>query len=419
MRGWAMHSTRIPSLDGMRALAILMVIALHIHQRFPSSSNQTLMNLVFSADGVGIFFVLSGFLITSLLLREYEARGTIGFKHFYLRRTFRILPPLYAYLAFVVVFCRVLSYPLHPKSIAGSALFYLNYFPAGGQWLTEHTWSLCVEEQFYLLWPMALVFVLKRGGKGAAAKLAAALIITAPLLRIATKMSHLAIFDHRLSFLLHTRMDALMSGCLLSLVVGTPKFELLYAKIAKFWWLLPLEFTLVSGALTFFLGVTYRFTVGYTIDSICVALFLVWSTRNQTSPVGNILNSRLMVRIGVLSYSAYIWQTFFIHTENPTWLNRMPWGFIFIWIAALISYKLIEQPAIVFRKYIESHLRADGKRHAVEPGEAREVHAFHQPMGRPGESNFAVSHTGATEPSSSRDNLTLNGGSEPIHSVIQ
>ena len=348
-----MQNARIPSLDGLRAVAILVVIALHMSQRFPPSSHQTLLRIAQNVDGVGIFFVLSGFLITSLLLREYEARGTIGFADFYLRRTFRILPALYAYLVFLVVFCSIVNYPLHISTIAGSALFYLNYFPFGGQWMTEHTWSLCVEEQFYLLWPLTLAFALRRGGRKSGAKLAATLILVAPLLRIATKMSHLAIFDHRLGYLLHTRMDSLMCGCLAALVIGTARFESYYVKFARYWWLLLLEFTVISGALSASVGVNYRFSIGYTIDGICMALFLVWSIRNATSWGGRILNSRVMIKLGVLSYSAYIWQTFFIHESNPTWANRMPWALGSIWIAAFLSYTLIEQPAIRCRKYIE------------------------------------------------------------------
>jgi peptidoglycan/LPS O-acetylase OafA/YrhL len=355
-----MQIRRIPSLDGLRALAILMVIALHLSQRFSIPDLHTKSGafvyviLGLSGDGVGIFFVLSGFLITSLLLREYDATGRIDFYDFYLRRTFRILPPLYAYLAFVVIFCAIIRYPLHLSTITGSALFYRNYYPADGQWLTEHTWSLCVEEQFYLLWPIALVWALNRGGKAAAARLAAVLIILAPVLRVATKTSHLHIFDHRIGYLLHARMDALMCGCLMALLVNTPKFEAFYVRIARFWWLLPLEFMIFSGVLTLSFGVSYRNSVGYTVDSVFVALFLVWAARNEHSWVGKILNSRVMSQIGVLSYSAYIWQTFFIHDGNPTWANHMPWAFALIWIAAALSYNLIEGPSLNLRKSLEN-----------------------------------------------------------------
>src|SRR6202021_1369361 len=162
---------RIPSLDGLRAVAILLVISLHIIQRNITSLGNLKLGvplfLLASGDGVGIFFVLSGFLITGLLLKEYDATGRINLINFYLRRTFRILPPLYTYLAFVIIFCAVIGYPLHARTIDGSALFFLDYFPGDGQWFTEHTWSLCIEEQFYLLWPVALIWALTRGGRPA------------------------------------------------------------------------------------------------------------------------------------------------------------------------------------------------------------------------------------------------------------
>jgi len=358
-----MQSRRIPSLDGLRALAILMVIALHISQRYslPNVHTKTgallYLLLGLSGDGVGIFFVLSGFLITALLLEEYDKTGRIAFSDFYLRRTFRILPPLYAYLAFVIILCIVIRYPLNINTVLGSALFYRNYFPADGQWFTEHTWSLCVEEQFYLAWPVALVWALNRGGKAAAARLAALLIAFAPFLRIATKMSHLHIFDHRLGYLLHTRIDSLMCGCLLAILINNPKFEALYIRFARFWWLAPLQFMVVSGALTLIFGVNYRNTIGFTIDSVFVALFIAWATRNEYSRVGRILNSKVMRHIGMLSYSAYIWQTFFLHAANPTWANSMPWGILFIWIAAVLSFNLIERPALILRKLIEKKMR--------------------------------------------------------------
>src|SRR6185312_2065238 len=101
----------------MRAIAIFLVIALHVSQRFawgvaqgPKGVAEYFL-LGRSADGVGIFFVLSGFLITHLLLREYEEKGRISLKDFYIRRAFRILPPFYTYLLFVLCFCALVHIP--------------------------------------------------------------------------------------------------------------------------------------------------------------------------------------------------------------------------------------------------------------------------------------------------------------------
>ncbi|GGH15919.1 acyltransferase family protein [Silvibacterium dinghuense] len=352
-------SHRIPSLDGMRAVAILMVIALHLTQRYRVVNTHTAKGLVLyflfglGGDGVGIFFVLSGFLITTLLLREQEKTGRVSLADFYLRRTFRILPPLYAYLLFVIAFCVAIHTPLHLATILGSALFYRNYVPGDAQWFTEHTWSLCVEEQFYLLWPLLFLLAWRRGGRRAAGWCAAVLIVATPVLRVATKLAFPHV--HHLDEMLHGRMDALMAGCLAAILIGTRPFESFYTRVvARIWWLLPLEFLVFSGAATLAAGVNYHNSIGFTIDSLCIALFLVWVSRNAEHWVGRILNWQPVVWIGVLSYSAYLWQTFFIHTDNPTRAKAMPWGFFLIWIAAALSYFVVEQPSLRMRKRIEA-----------------------------------------------------------------
>lgn len=352
-------TSRIPGLDGMRAVAIFTVIALHVAERFHLGEPGTVKGdieffvLGRSADGVGIFFVLSGFLITSLLLKEYEKLGKISLKDFYLRRVFRILPPLYVYLLFAIIFSLFIQHALAWNPMIAAAFFYRDYAPAAHQWITEHTWSLSVEEQFYMLWPPLLMLALNRGGRSAAATAAALLIAATPMLRVFSKLSHVQLFDHRETFMLHTRIDALMCGCLIALLIGEPGFERFFARIAKIWWILPLEFFVLSGVLYLLFGATWKVSVGFTIDSIAIALFLLWVARNEHSWVGKFLNSRLMVTAGVLSYSAYLWQTFFLHEANPTWLNHMPWCLAWIWLAAWLSYTLVEQPTLSLRKRIQ------------------------------------------------------------------
>lgn len=345
-----------------------MVIVLHLHQHYGIPDPHTFLGYVAfflqgrGGDGVGIFFVLSGFLITTLLIREKETTGKIDLRDFYLRRTFRILPPLYAYLLFLIVYCAATHATLHPSTITGSMFFYLNYFPQNAQWMTEHTWSLCVEEQFYLLWPLALLWAWKKGGRSKAAKVAAFLIVLTPLLRVASKLSHLAIFNHRLDSQLHARMDSLMCGCLIALCIGNPRFERVYGYVAKVWWLLPLQFLVISGLITLHVGIYYLNSIGLTIDAICIAFFLLWAARNPETLVGRILNSWVMTRLGVLSYSIYIWQTFFIHGVDPHWVHGFPQCLVFIAAAALFSYNCIEMPSLRLRKRMERRMKVDNTR---------------------------------------------------------
>src|SRR6266545_3183390 len=141
----SLTSTHIPALDGMRAVAVFLVIFYHFG-----------FDWVPGAHGVMIFFVLSGFLITRLLLLENEKFGRISLKAFYLRRVLRIFPAFYCYWGILVAFLLLTGKQiLWPH--AWSALSYLsNYYvalngdPNNG---FSHTWSLGIEEQFYLLWP--------------------------------------------------------------------------------------------------------------------------------------------------------------------------------------------------------------------------------------------------------------------------
>jgi peptidoglycan/LPS O-acetylase OafA/YrhL len=345
-------SKRIPSLDGIRALAISLILVLHISQHYRSLfANASIFKAfvghdeaMWPGDGVGIFFVLSGFLITTLLLKEFNKTDRIDIRSFYTRRAFRILPPLLVYLAFAAGFCLYEHIPFDPASFMAALFFYRDYFFAHNLWLAQHTWSLSVEEQFYLLWPIALLLLLRFKGRKAAAWFAGGLILITPLLRVLVSRT-IPPLAHEEYYMLHARMDALMSGCLVALCVGMPKFEAVYQKIAKVWWLLPLEFWTVSHLL----GVPYRKTVGLTIDSVVMAFFILWAARNADHWVGRFLNSRIMVQAGVLSYSAYLWQTFFLHQENTTWSGKFPFSIAYIWIAAWASYTFVEQPCLRLR----------------------------------------------------------------------
>lgn len=347
---------RIASLDGIRAVAIFLVIVLHLGQHYGwppvgTTAHKILIGrsfAIWTGDGVGIFFVLSGFLITSLLVREFGKSGRIAIGPFYLRRACRILPPLLVYLAFAFCFCLYERVPVIPQNFTSALFFYRDYFFVNDLWLTQHTWSLSVEEQFYLLWPVILLLALRYRGRVAAAKIAAGLILITPILRVSGSrlMPSLA---HQELYMLHCRMDALMCGCFVALCVGLPRFEDVYQKIARIWWILPLEFWGISLLMGDLFGVVYRKSIGLTIDSLTAALFILWAARNADHWLGRILNSRIMVQAGVMSYSAYLWQTFFLHDANKTWSGKFPFSVLYIWIAAWASYNLVEKPALRLR----------------------------------------------------------------------
>jgi peptidoglycan/LPS O-acetylase OafA/YrhL len=144
---------RIPALDGLRAVAILIVVASHSIDRAKYGA----LALVGIA-GVMIFFALGGYLITTRWLAEYEKTGTISLRNFYLRRAFRILPPAVTFLAVIWILSRLGIVDCDGRSLLSALFFFSNYMDLRDiAWQVGHFWSLSVEEHFYLIWPFQLI----------------------------------------------------------------------------------------------------------------------------------------------------------------------------------------------------------------------------------------------------------------------
>jgi peptidoglycan/LPS O-acetylase OafA/YrhL len=352
---------RIPSLDGLRALSIFLVLALHSIQRFQVSSPVSFfwVGIFNGATGVFIFFVISGYLITSLLLREHEKRGSISLRGFYFRRAMRILPPLYVYVGVLLLMGWAGRLPIFKLDII-SALFFFHDYARSLMWTLEHFWSLSIEEQFYLIWPLLLLYCLRRPGlegRLKASKIAIAIILIAPLIRVVSFTLARRTFMHN-SYGFHAHADSLMFGCLLALVQGTPVFERLYQYVTRIWWIPP-AVIVVSDCLSARYQNYWDFPIGMTICGAAIAFFLLWCVRNPTSAVGRFLNSRPIAHIGVLSYSIYIWQTLFLNPDNVTLfgpslkiLYTFPFSWLVILAVAQLSYTLVERPSLRLRNYL-------------------------------------------------------------------
>ncbi|HMA03779.1 MAG TPA: acyltransferase, partial [Gemmatimonadaceae bacterium] len=182
-------STRdLPSLDGLRALSITFVILGHaIQGRVAHLADVVLSRL--ANFGVCVFFVISGYLITTLLAREAELRDGVSLRRFYLRRTLRIFPPYYAYLLTILVGVFALGWELPPGARLWPAFTYTTNVIPTHFWLTLHAWSLSIEEQFYLTWPIVLALSIRHRGVSAGLRsgqrLALMGLMAFPLLRVA------------------------------------------------------------------------------------------------------------------------------------------------------------------------------------------------------------------------------------------
>ena len=338
----------IQSLDGLRAISICLVIIGHIYNAVYPDPHYPFAIFGNGEVGVTIFFVISGYLITFLLLKEYDREGAISLKNFYVRRAFRILPPYYLYLA-VICFVALIGFlPVTRTQAASAFLFLWDYFPKDKTYPLEHLWSLSVEEQFYILWPISLILCLRRG-RETARRLALACILLAPLLRALT---HFTDYSTQIDHMLHTRMDSLMFGCLAALAQGEPWFERLYNRLSNYVYpmIASVLVLLVSPILTHHFGGAYRYLFGCSIEGLCIVFTMVWLIRNPESLAGSALNWGPIKMVGVMSYSLYLWQTVFLHKENHTVFGRYPFNLGYICACAAFSYFLVERPALRLRE---------------------------------------------------------------------
>ena len=343
-----MKPRNIPSLDGLRAVSVCLVVAAHMNgvlaQKIPLIPYW--LYIFWGALGVQTFFIISGFLITFLLLKELNATGTLGLRRFYFRRALRIFPPLYAYLAVALVLTSAGIFAGNMKAFMVAATYTSNYL-GGGSELLEHTWSLSLEEQFYLLWPAALVWL----GTRKSIKLAIWVILLSPLSRIVT---YYVAPDHRalLNGMLHTGLDSIMFGCLLALFWHNSQFNDFVQPLVRGWVAaLAAAFVLILGPMlqSHFRG-SYGLVIGFTLNAICLSQILLYVVRVPESGVGRVLNSAVLRHLGVISYGLYLWQHMF---TRPNSVPFVPWNLAAILICAELSHWLIERPSFWLRDQLE------------------------------------------------------------------
>jgi peptidoglycan/LPS O-acetylase OafA/YrhL len=218
--------------------------------------------------------------------------------------------------------------------------------------MLQHTWSLSVEEQFYIFWPSILVILLK-SDRTSATKLAVALILLAPVLRVVTHLSGNEFLAHKIYYMLHTRMDSLMFGCLAALLEGGAVAVVAYYRLRPIATLFPVFVFVISPQLEHRLGGAYTYTMGYTLVSFSVVMMMLYAVRESEAPVGKLLNSRFVVHIGVISYSIYLWQQIFLHWATTSIFGKFPLNIVCIIATAEFSHTFVEQPFMRWRRRFE------------------------------------------------------------------
>lgn len=325
----------IASLDGLRAVSISMVLVGHTLGRsnLSGQSARYLRYLGFASHyasfGVDVFFVISGFLITSLLLKEKETTGTISLRRFYVRRAYRILPASYAVTAVIAL---LWHNRVQLRDVLCSLLYVQNFNPSVS-WSLGHMWSLSVEEQFYLLWPFLLNrFFRHRYG------IVIAAIVTAPLFRGACGWLG---FHHASAAWFPCTMDALAIGCLLALLKHKAEFWL---AAADRWFIPVLIGTLAIPQFSYPHGLEPL--VMLSLQNLGIAFCVEHCIRKEYW----ILNWAPAMWIGVLSYSIYLCQEPFFQSPPTNIFERFPGNVLCVLPAAIACHYLIERPFLRLRE---------------------------------------------------------------------
>ena len=317
-------ASRIPSLDGVRAMAVLLVIGGHLWGGLGAPGFT-------AALAVHVFFVLSGYLITRLLQQERQRSGRIDLLAFYRRRCFRIFPAAFAYILIIA-----LLMPSSRAALLYAATYTVSYHLFNTPVIFWHLWSLSVEEQFYLLWPLALVV-----GYHRRASIAWSAMIGAAAFRLSVALHpgpHAFSYVHY-SFL--GTMDSIAAGCLLAIYEPLVRERLRWmADSTVIVIAVPLTAWIVAGAVwaDASTAVSLSLSIFWGVVPLLIALWIFLLIERHD----RILNNRVAYAIGVLSYSLYLWQQPF--TENH---KLSAWEAVFLLsCCAVASYLLVEKPML-------------------------------------------------------------------------
>ncbi|GLS92053.1 hypothetical protein GCM10007916_31230 [Psychromonas marina] len=336
----AVNTSRIASLDGLRAASILLVCVGHLAGtvNFPEALS-VLHNI--GNFGVKVFFVISGFLITLLLLNEKQRDGSINLKQFYLRRTLRLFPAFYFYILCIAMAEQFAVIDLLPGDLLHAATYTMNYHSERSWWL-NHTWSLAVEEQFYLIWPGLLcLFGLVRGKQ-----IAIAAIILIPIIRIimwyGLDASPSAMTRH-----FEAIADALATGCLLAYLyrdgITLPKWCHSWLFI-----LVPISM-IVLPSLLYKIDTGLFYTFGQSYINVMAAMMVLRYMSVKEGVSFQILNSKPAIWLGGMSYSLYLWQEPFLNSWVTDWYASWPVNVLLTFVFACFSYYMVEKPLMRFK----------------------------------------------------------------------
>lgn len=345
-------SAYIPSLDGMRGLSILLVFIAHIGFE----------HLVPGGLGVTIFFFISGYIITNLLLDEYHKTDTIDLKLFYFRRLLRLYPPLLLMIGLFFITTIIFSSDPRLHEVTALLLYYENYYFFYHS-INDHSslmvlWSLAVEEHFYLIFPFVFMLLYRRP------KALLLTLIALTLVPLALRFQGIMMYrnnqdlaDAYTYLLTHTRFDSIIYGCLASVVqyISSAKN---YQKLLSNKWLFALALIVQLGCLGF-RNADFRNTLRYSLQGLSLFI-LVPAIVNSVSYSGikAFFANKAIVYIGKLSYSIYL--THMLAVNSLMFIKNNGHNMLYMvavtmltMLLSMTSYYLVEKPLGRLRKKLK------------------------------------------------------------------
>ena len=361
-----MPNQRSLGLDLLRFLAVLMVIVSHLTMEpIPASRLPYLSHVVaYGSAGVNLFFVLSGFLVSGLLFNEYKQRGELSIKRFYVRRAWKIYPAFYFFLAATYLYCRYgIGDRMNDSALVREAFFFQNYKPA--YW--NHTWSLAVEEHFYILLPLILLLMVKRNrGENPFSRIPLLVLSIAAFALVLRRLTWYfqPTYDlHTHYFPTHLRIDALFFGVLIAYFYHfrTDAFRKLFYR----WRILLIGGGAVGLVSPPFLPPSPWFACMFwpVVEYLSAAamlsgVMLCAIPRNRVT--------RSLAKIGSYSYSIYLWHMAAIYFVTPRLRDLVSWDvraviyLVSAFVVGIAMAKLVEFPTLSLRdRWFPSKIRTD------------------------------------------------------------
>lgn len=345
----ALKSGHIPILDGLRAVAVFFVVFYHLgYERSPGGY------------GVIMFFVISGFLITWLLLKEHDRTHTIDLRQFYRRRTLRIFPAFYVYALVVIGALLMTKRPVLWTQAVASLFYLTDYYNAilgDPNTAFSHTWSLAIEEQFYLVWPIFFLFLLRHRCNMArvlSVAIACIWIYRAFLCYVVgVNQGYIyAAFD--------TRCDALIVGCLLAVLLKEDRFPNVIIRFVShpIGPILTLLLLVVVIYLPELVGKEiprYRDVFGFLLAPPLIALAIIQLIAHHAALPWRWMETTPVKFLGKISYSLYLYQQIVLGPVEHS-LRALPRAVVvvacvFVTIAvASTSYYFVERPLMRWKR---------------------------------------------------------------------